>query len=832
MSKTSIQARLTYLLLTLALAAGLLLPSLVNTSFAVTVPDGQVTSPADKVPQVRWAGEKIVLEKQFFNIPNCPMVVANFKLENQSPGTLEGIDVGIANLTNTADSVWTTLDRDGVARVILTSQAPGTVEVDCALYSYDIQTRELIKLWPTLTNEHSFQVFFLKLEGITLGNVVGERVDIPCTPQIEGHDSGIWNPENPYDPSSDVVDETLNTSEDTLLRANVKGWFMGDNLSWRDESYIDMNHNGTKDEGDIVLPAGRWVLPDDWEYLAGPYWEELRPQWDIMDQPDDDITADHPLGDYKTQYGGVEIYPAGTAIQAEWIGRYVILGDGRIQVYPELIAERPVIGPYNSLDINPATHEYTPFVNPVLGRKTVVPNGELNSWDCPMPPALVRFQIQDDSPGDIELGQGFFKEVDKADVYYKWISRLTVNPCNYHQSFVEDLKVYTNPYYSVMIPASPEIPQPMNNGGYKWDSSVDGTYKLWQFVDQEASRNPSWVEVYSDNHGEAMVYLNGDANYDPSEWPVDAHGYPLWVLPPNDTWDIPYGEVVGNTTIQAIADYPYVRTHQVVTSNLVEKHWTWGQEKLMDVEQQVPGNLSNPNGRKLVTMWVSDRDGFADVGMEIEWMVQSPARIEAFLSNTMGMTLNSESTIGISRTRLADQADVKRFADAFPEKFPYVAARDLDANGVIDKAERYAWAAEMVPSKYAVAGIYVTCSEEFVRVVDAVLYREEGPLTHSIIDTCCTAVTGLDFGNSSRVDPIVELSAGWNTAEYLGAPVSVEAALATVIDKVEAVWTYDAQAGEWLTWNAGVPGWVNTLDTLTAGTTYHIQVSEDCVWEY
>ena len=61
-------------------------------------------------------------------------------------------------------------------------------------------------------NQHGFIVYWLKVEGITLGNVNGTRVD---------HNAGLWTPPNPWDPSSDVTAEMLNVSEDTLLRVRV-----------------------------------------------------------------------------------------------------------------------------------------------------------------------------------------------------------------------------------------------------------------------------------------------------------------------------------------------------------------------------------------------------------------------------------------------------------------------------------------------------------------------------------------------------------------------------------------------------------------------------------
>ena len=778
----------------------------------------------EKVPQVRWAGEKIVLEKQFG--PSYAGNYVEFYLENQSPGTLESVAYKDSNGDiipggSSANVVGTFVDNDGIARCILHSESPGEVDVSCALYDTDEPWYVDEIHEGRLINQHGFVVFFLKMEEVTLGNVVGQRVDNPLTTEVEGHDSGIWFPENPSNPNTDVIDETLNTSEDTLLRARVKGWFMGDNKSWRPESFVDNNSNGVMDVGDTILPAGRWVLPDDWEYLAGPFWEDLRLMYDIMTQPDDDIMSE----------------PDYDADKSEERGAYVQWGinpDNGNDVPATVVAEEPVIGPYNPLDVDPYSHFYVPEVNDAVGINSIIPNNELNWWDCPMPPAKIIFEILDNTPGNISRGQGYLKEVDKGDVYYKLVdlTKDTIGP---------DAIAYTNPYYEIMIPSSELIPPTINNGGYGWNSwdSSYGPYPMWDIFNQASSEDdpmhPTKVEIYSDNHGEAMVYLNGDWNYDISEWPVNQWGQPEWVLP-NGAWHIPTGGIVGDSSVVAVADYPYLRKHTPVISNMVSKHWTWGQEKLVDVEQQINPQLSTEFGRKLVTVWVNDRDGFPDVDMQVDWRIQSPAAIEGFLSYTNGVITNPESSTATSYTRAViddpDDAvydDIKRFADSFPWKFP----------PGMSKEDRYIMAKSIAPS-YAVAGVYVTCSEGWVRTMDVILHRPQPnpdgsesshTITHSVVDTSGSTLSGLDFGWSSRVDPEEPLTEGWNLVSYFGGYLSVEDALTSVIDRVDAVWT-TTDDEEWLSWSPGVPEWVNTLDKMQSQKAYYIKVSEDCLWEY
>src|SRR5512143_516792 len=114
--------------------------------------------------------------------------------------------------------------------------------------------------------EPGFVVLYLKIEDISFGSVAGAR---------EGHNTGLWTPPNPWNTATDSNTETLNVSADDLLRARVRGWFMGDNLSTRParvqdyDPNTDSNENGIPDDDpDILLPAGRWILPDDWPTLA------------------------------------------------------------------------------------------------------------------------------------------------------------------------------------------------------------------------------------------------------------------------------------------------------------------------------------------------------------------------------------------------------------------------------------------------------------------------------------------------------------------------------------------------------------------------------------
>jgi len=564
----------------------------------------------EKVPKVAWAGEKVVLEKNFGSYYAGADVL--FALEGPVLGALVplyGEDFDSFPLG--AQQVWTEADSDGVARVIIESETPGEAHIKCSLYKERNEHNNSSGGGSGRMTQHGFVVYFLALEDVKLTNVQGERTD---------HDEGRfeypdgstnpWNPEHPDFP--DTISDELNVSQDTLLRARVRGWFEHNVFnSGRPALTVLVDGHPYPIE---IAPADRFVLPDDWHLLAnGPTgysrWAEMAPHWDIMTQPNDNIMAVDPLGPYIWRPDGVTV------------------------------AQAPVIGPYSSLD------DYTSSLRDPLDRKTIVPNAKLNWWDCPMPPAKIGFQIMD--------GPGFFKEADKADVYY---------------TMVNDQILYTNPFYETMIPASPFIPWSIDNGGYDWNSYNPnyGPYPFWEFINTTPRSNkelttgfveihnhpqhPTWVWVYSDNHGEAMVYLNGDWNLDLAVYSGADEG----------PHDIPTDTEVGTTTVEAIAKYPYLRDLGIAVSDPVDKTWEWGVDiRGNDRHQYWDGTWDDQappdpdltrmviqvreidagtglSNYKMAFIWVADRDGMPVVGAEIEWTVATQSGTEATIPNFTG----------------------------------------------------------------------------------------------------------------------------------------------------------------------------------------------------
>jgi len=565
------------------------------------------------VPQVRWIGEKIVLEKNYTQ--DLTGALVNFTISTGSAdailepvGTVLSAYFNGFNLISNGRSVWTVVDEEGMASVILTSDSPEQVKVRVALYGDQDDF---------IIGQSEFNVFFLKFETLNLSDVPGKR---------SGHDSGVWteptNPYNQYFPApaigdltspkanDDVLEQPRNVSQDALERAQVRGWFIGVNASTRAQAYQDtgladkvFDFTGSNPPlkadyagytPDITLPYGRWVLPDDWAALA-PTRAADRLHWDIMDSPSDTVVSSAVYGPY-------------------------LVGQAT-----------PVIGPFSpGLEVMTLTGWVLSMTSPdhvvdsVRQIKTVVPNHVVDAWDAPMPPAKIIFNILD--------GNGYFKATNKADIYV-------------------DATGYTNPFYAELIPAHWAIPafgDGANTTGYSWNSFVStyGPYVFWTQIllpSNASDELPTEFEVYSDNHGEAMAYLNGDYN-------LDLKG--LGLIKGKDGADISEGTVVGTTTLSAVADYPYVLgDEQSITSNTVEKTWLWGGIVLgIDAHTYADGSttpaslnilsagtytqtIGNPgdalgkgtSNDHVIFVWACDRDGrqAGMIGARVDWTISN-----------------------------------------------------------------------------------------------------------------------------------------------------------------------------------------------------------------
>jgi hypothetical protein len=487
----------------------------------------------------------------------------------------------------------------------------------------------------------AFVVYYMKINTINVS--LATQVSKPTHNSSAAPD---WAPGNPWDASKDDADNAAewNVSKDILVRGRVTGWFTNANPSGRPRD--DSNPLN-------VLPADRWVMPQDWPLLAGGPGdgdgstnaigtaEQFRPYYDIMIDPDvaknGGRALQTPLGNGLIQVAAVATGNTGTGSSTSPIavttcssltaGASIYVGttaatvsscSSNLLVLSSALTSAPAagtgifktngipfVGPYSALDIvglsadgfgTNAPYDSSPYV-----RDTAWKDGDVDMWDAPMPPALVSVAIR---------GTGFIKQVIKSDVYYLGTPNTTS-------------QIYPNPFYYSEIPESPYIPAVAAGGGYFWNSwGGDGAYQFWKPVrigvnsagigDSLTSTDTSELAiirtaygdstiardlvVYSDNHGEFMVAANGDFKTDLTACQTN-------VLAGGK--HCKRGDKVGTGTITATVDYPDFRgKHFPVLSNAAKVDWTWGGYKDVTVEK------GETDQYKYIVFHAMDRDGF------------------------------------------------------------------------------------------------------------------------------------------------------------------------------------------------------------------------------
>lgn len=501
-----------------------------------------------------------------------------------------------------------------ISRVLYESEDPGEIDIEAFVDEGGVNLSKI-----------AFVIYYMKFEDVVLS-----VVDDVAKPTHNGPDNagnfetsapgtnGDYSPGNPWNKANDVATFSANVSKDVLVRGRVRGWFWNSNPSGRAADASNPLN---------VLPANRWVMPDDWALLAGGPGdiasdadqtgtaEQFRPEYDIMVAPNNvkGLTCDTPAG------GCAE----STSLAADGVTVVINYGDVAF----------PVEGPYSLIDVRGAgiggAAVWSGFT---LVRNTILRDGDVDWWDAPMPPAMVSVDAR---------GAGFIKQVRKQDVY--WTG--TVNSGSF---LTQD---YPNQFYWVNIPDSYFIPPVVAGGGFLWNTwgiggAAQGPYNFWWALPQflgdgkgHPNTNPSGVKdwtvtaaelvelqdirnvykaastnpaegasigrtlvVYSDNHGEFMVTANGDfkLTYDECDSNVLGGGGKQCAQ----------GDKVGTTTIYATADYPDFRgKHFPVRSEAPDTTitWTWGGYKVVTIEDGETDFI------KYVVFHALDRDAFCAI---------------------------------------------------------------------------------------------------------------------------------------------------------------------------------------------------------------------------
>ncbi len=875
---------------------------------ALDLPDAEeitinwVTTEIAKQPQIRWAGEEIVLAKRwalpddwFPNqaadgtfLPICPNAfkVARYnRLTTSSAGDLVGGIPEIFEPFNSIDTVISMVDLDCVSRAMASSEDQGEGDFEATLHSWstelgdledftngdalDMAQSELDRLnvelgngtitadelradmgdeflslvnegefdidptafnFSSIENKHAFlvwwiKIFQVKLDNILLADGVG-RAD---------HNSGTWAGEDPATSTGDTA-ETLNVSQDALLRVTVKGWFRGGDPSGRPDVCIDMDGDGNGKTGadatppgepylgdtthtgcadgppngpDKMLAGGYWVLPDDLPLLAGPSPDRLA-TWDVMGDIDEAASSDALLIGPKSSLDSHD--PVGEAVMRPWV---------------------PCVdSSFDATVLNPPTGIPDGGAND-CPRKTIDPDGEITVGDALMPPLKIIASLPDNGDTVVDPGEtGFLKEANKVD----------------------DVGILS-PYASIMIPADPDIPPIVNNGGYDWDSwacrlpwfhsysieDVDGDqvvicggdygieqgpYVFYQELTKTTVDNfTRSMQFYTDNRGQGFFFANGDFNLSFLGCLTDLN---------TGTPDCNPDNVVGSSDITVIGDYPYFRKHAAVESNPVVKTWTWGGFKRVTAERIDVNHTA-------IIAHLKDRDGFCKYDVTVETstaVANQKGEIDVVFSPSMHPVEGEEIEFILNNKGLASILSVSPSALFTPPhvpEAPHVPLGEAMVTGwadgvVVDRDDAIALAEDI--------RVLDGHDPSFARMDTAITDDEcqawivvEHPAD---VQPDVSVVFNDPEGNITRHFPtpshLVRLVNGWNDACYSGREQPIEDALAPVIDNVVAVYRLVNGEGTFDRWFPGRAD-ISTITTVKPYDQLIILMKASVDWE-
>ncbi|MGE5596647.1 MAG: hypothetical protein ACM3S1_11510 [Hyphomicrobiales bacterium] len=802
-----------------------------------------------------WAGQRVILEHDWRlpagddpdleNAGFCPLFtlfdddVPISYVKGSGPGNflpslgavLNGSDQATVFIDEDADSAQVEdapIDPAAscISRVLFESEDPGEVDIEAFIddeiagAEFDIPDASKI----------AFVVYYMKINTVNVSLVT--QASKPTHNSSAAPDYVFANAGNPWNAAADDADNTTdwNVSTDLLVRGRVTGWFLNSNPSGRPADTSNPLN---------VLPANRWVMPNDWALLAGGpadnadgspaigTAEQFRPYYDLLFGPDQStIALLSPTG----QITGADDVRIGSA------------------TFDNCDPDVPFEGPYSLIDIpgfafqngcaagaalsNLGPDANGPYTTGYV-RDTVAADGDVNVFDAPMPPLMVSVSIR---------GAGFIKQVLKQDVYYTG----TANAAG---------QEYRNPFYFSNIPDSPYIPAVVAGGGYLWNSwgndgpdtagcassfyspcdGGNGAYNFWQPVrvgvnsqgigealtsaqqtELEAIRDAYGdgsiardLVVYTDNHGEFMVTANGDFNLSYDECAANTLGGGILCAP---------GDHVGTSSITATADYPDFRgKHFPVASNTATVNWTWGGYKDVTIEQG-----EDPQIRYVVFHSV-DRDGFCDPtddGAVSLHPVLSGAANDTFNGNpaeTVDFLIDSdEGGIILSTSGGGSISVTAEFATGVPTfskndhtglEFPN---SPLASSPDADECQAY-----------------VRISNSLLDITNVlVIAHNDPPETNVTFDRI------VDFQGSASLT----LNFRWSLVTWLGAnDIPVNDAISgtganeagnDISDQVTAIYGWNAASQDWLGYfpeGVGVPG-ANDLVTLETGQAYWVAI--------
>ena len=218
-------------------------------------------------------------------------------------GVINGSDQITVYMDVTDDSQTDQTDIVGdangmcISRALFEDEGQGQVDIE-AFVDYDSQQSVLRAQSGLNTTKVAFVIYYMKINTINVSLVT--QVSKPSHNSSSISD---YSPGNPWDASKDDADNAAewNVSKDLLVRGRVTGWFTNENPSGRAADTSNPLN---------VLPADRWVMPNDWPLLAGGpadpadgsdaigTAEQFRPYYDLMFAPNNTrgISLANPTG--------------------------------------------------------------------------------------------------------------------------------------------------------------------------------------------------------------------------------------------------------------------------------------------------------------------------------------------------------------------------------------------------------------------------------------------------------------------------------------------------------------------------------------------------------
>jgi len=804
-----------------------------------------------KQPQIRWAGEQIVLEKRWALpdapyypnetcgvdedelCPVCPLAgnLVQYNREDPSPG---GLEEGIPNiggpLAAYPDRVVTFVDEECISRAMYESEDPGQVNVkalmwltpDAVLFrdgevSFDLAANTVAQGGANgCIADFIAGVLDLDQDGDT------DEVDLALCFQVNKDMYVSWLGDAPT--AQEIInkhaflvyylkiyqaklDNIPLDDGDGRADHNAGKWGGEDPIESEGSDFEELN---VSQDALLRVTVKGWFFSDD---LSGR--GAVCIDMDGDGDGDDTTTEDVPGEPYLVTNEDVGCPDAGDEMLEN--GHWVLPDDLALLAgaYPEItrqswdvmsdidddIEADGAIGPKSTLD----SHDPLDWPVPWLGRVTIDPDGEVTVADALMPPLKIRALIAD------AANAGFLKEADKDD----------------------DVGL-DNLYQLVNIPDSPFIPWQVNNGGYDWDSSALGPYEFYHVfnypvnlledcdpdvpdklcnadignqADQSTSdvTHPRIIEFYTDNRGLGYFFANGDYNLDFLECSIDPYGTP----------DCDEGDDVGLSTIEVIGDYPYFRKHPSVLSNPVDKIWLWGGYKRVTHER------IDANHTKIIVTLL-DRDGYCKYDVDVDAdttidVVTSPSE-NPVQGEEIEFILNSKGTQSI--TKISQNALYNPPAPHDPLQTAVVTGYD---DGVmINDFTAVALAEDM----------RVLEGDEDADAVCTAWIEVEHPLGE---DPDVSIILHDPEGDVTRHWPlpalIVGLVQGWNDVCYVGPEDDTEDAMADILDDVLAVYLYDATATDdaWMAYFPDNPD-ISDLDVLLPYDQLFILMAANADW--